>query len=59
MDVALQKMRSFFGWSRHSDMPQKYAKAVFDDRLASVWNNVFDERVSLLRAIPTSAYDKP
>lgn len=59
MDVALQKMRSFFGWSRHSDMPQKYAKAVFDDRLASMWNNVFDERVSLLRAIPTSAYDKP
>ncbi|MGX8882985.1 tyrosine-type recombinase/integrase [Methylovorus sp. SPW-M1] len=54
MDVALQKMRSFFGWSRSSDMPRKYAKAVFEDRLASVWNNVFDDRIALLRAIPRS-----
>jgi len=55
MDVALQKMRSFFGWSRTSDMPRKYAKAVFEDRLASVWNNVFDDRVAILRAIPRSS----
>lgn len=52
MDVALQKMRIFFGWSRSSDMPRKYARAVFEDRLASVWNNVFDDRVAILRAIP-------
>lgn len=52
MDVALQKMRTFFGWARSSDMPRKYARAVFEDRLASVWSNVFDERVAILRAIP-------
>lgn len=52
MDEALQKMRSFFGWSRQSDMPQKYAKAVFDDRLATVWSSFFDERVDFIRAIP-------
>ena len=54
MDEALQKMRTFFGWSRSSDMPRKYARAVFEDRLASVWNNVFDDRVAILRAIPGS-----
>lgn len=54
MDVALQKMRTFFGWARSSDMPRKYARAVFEDRLASVWDNVFDDRVAILRAIPGS-----
>lgn len=52
MDEALQKMRTFFGWSRSSDMPRKYARAVFEDRLASVWNNAFDDRVAILRAVP-------
>jgi integrase len=52
MDLALQKMRTFFGWARSSDMPRKYARAVFEDRLASVWNNTFDDRVAILRAIP-------
>ncbi|MBE2259078.1 MAG: site-specific integrase [Rhodobacteraceae bacterium] len=52
MDEALQKMRTFFGWSRSSDMPRKYAKAVFEDRLASVWNDALDDRVAILRAIP-------
>lgn len=55
MDEALQKMRTFFGWSRSSDMPRKYARAVFEDRLAEVWNNVFDDRVAILRAIPGGA----
>ncbi len=54
MNEALQEMRTFFGWSRSSDMPQKYAKAVFEDRLAGIWNNVFDDRVAILRAIPES-----
>ncbi len=52
MDEALQKMRTFFGWSRQSTMPSRYARAVFEDRLASVWNTAFDDRVALLRAIP-------
>ncbi len=52
MDEALQKMRVFFGWSRSSNMPRKYARAVFEDRLALVWNNAFDARVAMLRALP-------
>lgn len=52
MDLALQKMRQLFGWSRTSDMPQKYAKAVFEDRLANVWTNITDDRIELLRALP-------
>jgi hypothetical protein len=51
LDEALQKMRSFFGWSRTSDMPQRYARAVFEDRLSGIWSNVFDERTEILRAI--------
>ena len=52
MDEALQKMRTFFGWSKKSVMPSRYARAVFEDRLADVWNDSFDDRVALLRAIP-------
>lgn len=53
MDEALQKLRAFFGWSRESQMPVRYARAVFEDRLSSVWNDALDERVSVLRAIPS------
>ncbi|SEK12423.1 site-specific integrase [Paraburkholderia diazotrophica] len=52
MDEALQKMRTFFGWSKTSTMPSRYARAVFEDRLAGVWNEAFDDRVALLRALP-------
>jgi len=52
MDDALQRMRVFFGWSRDSDMPLRYARAVFEDRLASVWRDEFDVRISVLRSLP-------
>jgi hypothetical protein len=52
MTDALERMRAFFGWSRYSDMPLRYARAVFEDRLASVWNNTFDDRVEVLRNLP-------
>ncbi|HKT97099.1 MAG TPA: site-specific integrase [Paraburkholderia sp.] len=52
MDQAIQKLRTFFGWSRTSSMPSRYARAVFEDRLAGVWNDAFDDRVALLRALP-------
>jgi len=52
MPEALQKLRTFFGWSKTSSMPSRYARAVFEDRLAHVWNDAFDERVSLLRSLP-------
>ncbi|AST27417.1 tyrosine-type recombinase/integrase [Ralstonia pseudosolanacearum] len=57
MDEALQKMRTFFGWSHTSDQPANYARAVFEDRLAVVWNNVFDDRVAVLRALPPGLRD--
>ncbi|ANJ74978.1 tyrosine-type recombinase/integrase [Ralstonia insidiosa] len=57
MDEALQKMRTFFGWSRTSDQPANYARAVFEDRLAAVWNNVFDDQVAVLRALPAGGRD--
>jgi hypothetical protein len=53
MDEALQKLRAFFGWSRTSQMPLRYARAVFEDRLAGVWNDAFDDRIALLRALST------
>jgi integrase len=52
MTDALQRMRGFFGWSRDSDEPLRYARAVFEDRLASVWNSKFDDRVEVLRSLP-------
>lgn len=52
LDEALQKLRTFFGWSRTSTMPSRYARALFEDRLATVWNDAFDDRVALLRALP-------
>jgi integrase len=52
LEEALQKLRTFFGWSKTSAMPSRYARAVFEDRLASVWNDAFDDRVALLRALP-------
>ncbi|WP_235974346.1 hypothetical protein [Luteimonas deserti] len=52
MDEALQKLRAFFGWSRESQMPVRYARAVFEDRLAAIWDSALDERVAVLRAIP-------
>lgn len=52
MDEALQKLRTFFGWSKTSAMASHYARAVFEDRLATVWNSAFDDRVALLRALP-------
>jgi hypothetical protein len=32
-------------------MPLRYARAIFEDRLASVSNNAFDDRVTLLCAL--------
>jgi len=51
MPEALQKLRTFFGWSKESNMPSRYARAVFESRLASVWNDEFDDRVAMLRML--------
>lgn len=52
MDEALQQLRTFFGWARTSNMPQRYARAVFEDRLSDVWAKVMDERIEILKSIP-------
>lgn len=52
MPEALQKMRGFFGWARDSTMPQLYAKAAFEERLAGVWSDEFDERTAMLMELP-------
>lgn len=51
MDLALQKLRVFFGWSRTSQMPHHYARAYFEDRLATVWRDSFDLYVDALRKL--------
>jgi integrase len=52
MDEATQKLRTFFGWSRESTMPMRYASAVFEDRLSKVWSDQFDSQIEMLRALP-------
>jgi integrase len=52
MPEALQKLRSFFGWSPNSPMPQLYAKAAFEERLATIWNDDFDDRTAMLMELP-------
>lgn len=49
MGMALQKLRLLFGWSPNSTMPQKYAKAYFEDQLATIWQDDFSEHVDVLR----------
>lgn len=51
MEVALQNMRVFFGWTKNSEMPRHYARAFFEDRLTTVWQAKFDDRVEVLRAL--------
>ncbi len=51
MNLALQELRAFFGWSKSSDMPQHYARAYFEDRLKKVWQRKFDDRVGVLRQL--------
>lgn len=51
-ELALQRMRAFFGWSRTSDMPEVYARAAIQDDLLRTWNDLFDRRVQALRKHP-------
>jgi integrase len=51
LEVAIEMLRGFFGWSPESDMPRLYGRAYFDERLATVWNADFDARVEILRSL--------
>ncbi|WP_321807785.1 tyrosine-type recombinase/integrase [Burkholderia sp. BCC1993] len=48
-DLAMQRMRAFFGWALESDMPDLYARAAIQDDLLRSWNDVFDRRITVLR----------
>ncbi|MEJ1126384.1 tyrosine-type recombinase/integrase [Variovorax sp. CCNWLW225] len=48
-ELALQRMRAFFGWSYSSSMPEHYARAAIEDDLIRTWNLLFDTKVNLLR----------
>lgn len=49
LEKAQEKLRTFFGWSKKSDMPRLYAKAYFETSLAEVWDEKFDDFVDALR----------
>lgn len=50
-EEALQLLRSFFGWSKGSLMPNHYAEAHFEDRLKTVFSSKLDSRVAFLRQL--------
>lgn len=50
-ELALQRMRAFFGWSRTSDMPELYARAAIQDDLLRTWNDLFEQHVHAMRAL--------
>lgn len=48
-ELALQRMRAYFGWSVKSEMPELYARSAIQDDLLRAWNDIFDKRVLALR----------
>jgi len=51
MQVSLDALKVFFGWSKESEMPRHYARAYFEDRLSTVWNTTFDTHIDHLRRL--------
>jgi integrase len=49
LDTAVEKLRSYFGWSRTSEMPRLYAKAYFETSQDEVWGEKFDDFVNAVR----------
>jgi len=54
--LAEQLMREFFGWSKDSQMPRRYAKAYYNTKLQDIWaGDEFDEHfVGILAKYETS-----
>lgn len=50
-ELALQRMRAYFGWSVKSEMPELYARSAIHDDLLRAWNGIFDKRVLSLRGL--------
>lgn len=49
-DLALQRMRAFFGWTPESPMPNHYARAAIQDDLMRNWNDLFENKINILRS---------
>ena len=57
LDKAQEKLRTFFGWSKKSDMPRLYAKAYFETSLDEAWGEKFDHFVDALRrTVPETSH---
>lgn len=50
-ELALQRMRAFFGWAIESEMPELYARSAIQDDLLRTWNDLFDKQVLGLRGL--------
>ncbi len=50
-ELAMQRMRAYFGWSIHSKTPELYARAAIQDDLMRAWGQLFDLRLNGLRGI--------
>jgi integrase len=50
-ELALQRMKAFFGWTDKSSMPEHYARAAIQEDLMQTWNSLFNEKVQLLRRL--------
>lgn len=48
-ELAVQRMRAFFGWSTRSNMPDLYARAAIQDDLLRAWNDLFNQKLNSLR----------
>jgi integrase len=51
LDLAIEKLRVFFGWSPGSPMPRYYARAYFETKLAEIWEEKFDDYVDVIRRV--------
>lgn len=50
-DDALRRMRRWFGWSKNSTMPNRYASAYLEEESDTAARNDFDEFVSAIRSV--------
>lgn len=51
IEIAVEHLKTFFGWSFVSQMPSHYARAYFENRLSTVWMANFDAHVESLRRL--------
>lgn len=50
-ELALSRMRTFFGWSIRAQEPEHYARAAIHEDVMASWNRVFGSRVNILRSL--------